>query len=145
MDADVLSSCCFLSLPQSSPPPWLPNTVMLFFCSAPQGAWVRDRLVLVGDAAHTAPPDGQGANLALEDAAVLGACVRKHGLGPEVRAHAVCAAARLALQKHVQVPMHRLSVPQALGARNAQSRTHTPLPVHARLEPLTVCLPLTRP
>eukprot|EP00198_Chlamydomonas_reinhardtii_P012373 XP_001701710.1 predicted protein [Chlamydomonas reinhardtii] len=56
------------------------------------GAWVRDRLVLVGDAAHTAPPDGQGANLALEDAAVLGACVRKHGLGPE--AFAAWEAAR---------------------------------------------------
>ncbi|KAG2435279.1 hypothetical protein HXX76_007356 [Chlamydomonas incerta] len=57
-----------------------------------QGAWVRDRLVLVGDAAHTAPPDGQGANLAMEDAAVLGACVRQHGLGPE--AFAAWEAAR---------------------------------------------------
>ena len=51
-----------------------------------QGAWARGRLVHVGDAAHAGPPDGTGANFALEDAAVLGACVRKHGLGPEVRA-----------------------------------------------------------
>ena len=52
--------------------------------SATQGAWARGRLLAVGDAAHSGPTDGQGANLAMEDAAVLGACVRKHGLGPEV-------------------------------------------------------------
>eukprot|EP00198_Chlamydomonas_reinhardtii_P012570 XP_001701907.1 predicted protein [Chlamydomonas reinhardtii] len=51
---------------------------------ATPGAWARGRLVHVGDAAHAGPPDGTGANFALEDAAVLGACVRKHGLGPEL-------------------------------------------------------------
>ncbi|KAG2498560.1 hypothetical protein HYH03_003311 [Edaphochlamys debaryana] len=48
-----------------------------------KGAWARGRLVLLGDAAHTAPPDGQGVNLSLEDAVVLGALVRAHGLGPQ--------------------------------------------------------------
>ncbi len=46
---------------------------------------MQGRLLLLGDAAHTGPADGQGANLAMEDAAELGAYVRRHGLGPEVR------------------------------------------------------------
>ncbi|KAG2446747.1 hypothetical protein HYH02_008308 [Chlamydomonas schloesseri] len=60
---------------------------------ATPGAWARGRLVHVGDAAHAGPPDGTGANFALEDAAVLGACVRRHGLGPE--AFAAWEAARM--------------------------------------------------
>ncbi|KAG2492707.1 hypothetical protein HYH03_009120 [Edaphochlamys debaryana] len=48
-----------------------------------KGAWARGRLVLLGDAAHAGFPDGQGANLALEDAVVLGEVVRAHGLGAE--------------------------------------------------------------
>ncbi|KAG2490574.1 hypothetical protein HYH03_010968 [Edaphochlamys debaryana] len=49
------------------------------------GGWANGRgMVLVGDAAH-APrrPDGQGANTAFEDAAVLAACVKEHGMGDE--------------------------------------------------------------
>jgi 2-polyprenyl-6-methoxyphenol hydroxylase-like FAD-dependent oxidoreductase len=39
--------------------------------------WHNDRCVVIGDAAHTAPPGTeQGAAMALEDAAVLGQCVR---------------------------------------------------------------------
>lgn len=39
--------------------------------------WSRDGLVLIGDAAHAASPAaGQGASMALEDAVVLGRCVR---------------------------------------------------------------------
>ncbi|KXZ51964.1 hypothetical protein GPECTOR_11g87 [Gonium pectorale] len=49
-----------------------------------EATWTDGRgMALVGDAAHAGRPDGQGANLALEDAAVLGALVRQHGLGPE--------------------------------------------------------------
>ncbi|KAG2490577.1 hypothetical protein HYH03_010971 [Edaphochlamys debaryana] len=48
------------------------------------GSWQNGRgMVLVGDAAHAWRPDGQGTNLAFEDAAVLGACVREHGLSDE--------------------------------------------------------------
>ena len=43
-------------------------------------------MVLVGDAVHTSGrPDGQGGNLAFEDAAELAAHVRRHGLGQQVR------------------------------------------------------------
>ncbi len=41
--------------------------------------------MLVGDAAHVAPPSGQGINVAFEDAAALAAAVRQHGLGPKVK------------------------------------------------------------
>ncbi|SHK20796.1 2-polyprenyl-6-methoxyphenol hydroxylase [Pseudonocardia thermophila] len=41
--------------------------------------WYRDRLVLVGDAAHaTSPSSGQGASMAIEDAVELGRCLRDH-------------------------------------------------------------------
>jgi FAD-dependent urate hydroxylase len=44
------------------------------------GAWVRGPVVLVGDAAHaTSPTLAQGAAMALEDAVVLGAALRKAG------------------------------------------------------------------
>ena len=41
-------------------------------------------MVLVGDAAHSGPSDGQGANLALEDAVVLAHMVKQHGLTAQV-------------------------------------------------------------
>ena len=41
--------------------------------------WTRDRLVVVGDAAHApSPSSGQGASMALEDAVVLATSVRDH-------------------------------------------------------------------
>ncbi len=41
-------------------------------CAVPTGQWFQDRVVLVGDAAHAMTPNmGQGAGMALEDAAVL--------------------------------------------------------------------------
>ncbi|KAG2426083.1 hypothetical protein HXX76_013271 [Chlamydomonas incerta] len=54
--------------------------------SVQQGSWTRGHVVLIGDAAHAAPPDGQGANLAIEDAVVLADVARRHGgvLGPQV-------------------------------------------------------------
>ncbi|WP_256796363.1 NAD(P)/FAD-dependent oxidoreductase [Terrabacter sp. Ter38] len=42
--------------------------------------WHRDRMVVIGDAAHApSPSSGQGAALALEDAVVLATCVRDAG------------------------------------------------------------------
>jgi len=41
--------------------------------------WQRDRMILVGDAAHAASPSsGQGASMAIEDAVVLAACLKRH-------------------------------------------------------------------
>ncbi|KAG2488648.1 hypothetical protein HYH03_012816 [Edaphochlamys debaryana] len=50
------------------------------------GSWTRGHVAILGDAAHAAPPDGQGANLSIEDAVVLATVARKHGgvLGPQV-------------------------------------------------------------
>jgi 2-polyprenyl-6-methoxyphenol hydroxylase-like FAD-dependent oxidoreductase len=43
-------------------------------------SWHRDRMVIVGDAAHApSPSSGQGASLALEDAVVLATCLRDAG------------------------------------------------------------------
>jgi 2-polyprenyl-6-methoxyphenol hydroxylase-like FAD-dependent oxidoreductase len=39
--------------------------------------WHRDRMVIIGDAAHAASPSsGQGASMAIEDAIVLATCLR---------------------------------------------------------------------
>ena len=39
--------------------------------------WHRDRMLVIGDAAHApSPSSGQGASLAIEDAVVLGSCLR---------------------------------------------------------------------
>jgi salicylate hydroxylase len=48
----------------------------------PLEQWGTDRVVLLGDAAHPAPPSaGQGAGMALEDAVMLAACLARHGPG----------------------------------------------------------------
>jgi FAD-dependent urate hydroxylase len=42
--------------------------------------WHRDRMVIVGDAAHaTSPASGQGASMAIEDGVTLGKCLRDIG------------------------------------------------------------------
>ncbi len=46
----------------------------------PLEQWGTRRVVLLGDAAHPAPPSaGQGAGMALEDAVMLSACLERHG------------------------------------------------------------------
>jgi salicylate hydroxylase len=46
----------------------------------PLEQWGTQRVVLLGDAAHPAPPSaGQGAGMALEDAVMLSACLERHG------------------------------------------------------------------
>ncbi len=46
----------------------------------PLEQWGTNRVVLLGDAAHPAPPSaGQGAGMALEDAVMLSVCLERHG------------------------------------------------------------------
>ncbi len=46
----------------------------------PVERWGTERAVLLGDAAHPAPPSaGQGAGMALEDAVMLAVCLQRHG------------------------------------------------------------------
>jgi FAD-dependent urate hydroxylase len=45
--------------------------------------WHRDRMIIIGDAAHaTSPASGQGASMAIEDAVTLGKCLRDAGSVP---------------------------------------------------------------
>lgn len=49
----------------------------------PSQGWGRGRVTLVGDAAHTSPPNGQGCNLAFEDALALAHSIQRLGLTEE--------------------------------------------------------------
>lgn len=54
-------------------------------CAVPAGNWFDRRVVLIGDAAHAMTPNmGQGAGMALEDAAVLVELLKTGGGIPEV-------------------------------------------------------------
>ncbi|WEX76112.1 FAD-dependent monooxygenase [Sinorhizobium numidicum] len=71
----------------------------------PLPSFTRGRVVLLGDAAHAVTPDlGQGAGLAIEDAAVLAALLGNHPVNDALReydarrvgrAHKIAAASRL--------------------------------------------------
>lgn len=84
---NVLERCmsCFQDYPaevqqmMKDTPPHL-VTEHGFYLRMPTESWSDGMVVLAGDAAHVAPPDGQGCNLALEDAAVLVDCIQGMGL-----------------------------------------------------------------
>ncbi|KAF1003563.1 MAG: 2-heptyl-3-hydroxy-4(1H)-quinolone synthase [Luteibacter sp.] len=70
--------------------------------------WSRDRVVLIGDAAHaTAPVWAEGAALAMEDALVIAELVGKHGAGPETGSR--FESLRRSRVDHVQAMTDRLS------------------------------------
>jgi FAD-dependent urate hydroxylase len=69
-------------------------------------SWVRDRVVLIGDAAHaTSPNMAQGAAMALEDALVLGHCL--HDIEPIPYALATFEARRRPRTDWVRAQTHR--------------------------------------
>jgi salicylate hydroxylase len=90
----------------------------------PLETWGSDRVVLLGDAAHPAPPSaGQGAGMALEDAVMLAACLRRAGTGNE----------RGALREYAfrrQPRTTRMLLSSRVNLRNSQ--TSDPVQVRAR-------------
>jgi len=90
----------------------------------PLESWGSDRVVLLGDAAHPAPPSaGQGAGMALEDAVMLAACLQRAGAGNE----------RAALREYVlrrRARTTRMLESSRVNLRNSQ--TSDPVQVRAR-------------
>jgi salicylate hydroxylase len=95
----------------------------------PLPEWGRGRVVLLGDAAHPAPPSaGQGAGMALEDAVMLGACVERHGPGDPAAALAEYVArrrprtTRMLESSRVNLAYSQVSDPVAVVARDGYYR-----------------------
>lgn len=54
----------------------------------PRAPWTRNRVALVGDAAHVMPPNlAQGTASALEDAMQIAASLKEHGVTAAALAH----------------------------------------------------------
>jgi len=90
----------------------------------PLETWGSDRVILLGDAAHPAPPSaGQGAGMALEDAVMLAACLQRAGPGNE----------QAALREYMfrrQARTRRMLESSRVNLRNSQ--TSDPVQVRAR-------------
>jgi 2-polyprenyl-6-methoxyphenol hydroxylase-like FAD-dependent oxidoreductase len=83
--------------------------------------WVRDRVVIIGDAAHRASTSsGQGASMAIEDAVTLGRCLRD--IDDPVTAFATL--------QHLRRP--RTDKILALGAKTASSKAAGPVAAAVR-------------
>ncbi len=90
----------------------------------PLETWGSARVVLLGDAAHPAPPSaGQGAGMALEDAVMLAACLQRAGTGNERAALAEYTVRR-------QARTTRMLESSRVNLRNSQ--TSDPVQVRAR-------------
>jgi 2-polyprenyl-6-methoxyphenol hydroxylase-like FAD-dependent oxidoreductase len=78
-------------------------------------AWHSGRAIIIGDAAHAASTSsGQGASMAMEDAAVLGQCLRD------------CAGPREAFGTFERLRRERVNKIVALGAKTASSKAAGP-------------------
>ena len=95
----------------------------------PLPVWGTDRVVLLGDAAHPAPPSaGQGAGMALEDAVMLGACIGRHGPGETAAALREYASrrrtrtTRMLESSRVNLVYSQVSEPLAVAARDGYYR-----------------------
>jgi salicylate hydroxylase len=92
-------------------------------------SWGSGRVVLLGDAAHPAPPSaGQGAGMALEDAVMLAACLDRNGPGGEQAALREYAGrrqartARMLESSRVNLLNSQPSDPAQVRARNGYYR-----------------------
>ena len=95
----------------------------------PLETWGTERVTLLGDAAHPAPPSaGQGAGMALEDAVMLAACLRRAGPGNEPAALREYAfrrqprTARMLESSRVNLRNSQTSDPVQVRARNGYYR-----------------------
>jgi 2-polyprenyl-6-methoxyphenol hydroxylase-like FAD-dependent oxidoreductase len=78
--------------------------------------WHRDRMVIIGDAAHAASPSsGQGASMAIEDAVVLARCLRD------------AASVKQAFATYEGLRRERVEKVVAMGKRNGTGKTPGPL------------------
>lgn len=78
--------------------------------------WHRDRMVIIGDAAHaTSPASGQGASMAIEDAVQLARCLR------DIAAPAAAFAAYESMRRE------RVEKVVATGARTSNSKAAGPI------------------
>lgn len=78
--------------------------------------WHNGSMVIIGDAAHaTSPSSGQGASMAIEDAVILGKCVRD------------CPTTQSALDTFVSLRKERVEKIVAYGARSANSKAAGPI------------------
>lgn len=83
--------------------------------------WRDDRVVLIGDAAHAASPSsGQGASMAIEDAVILGRCLREVPAVP--RALAAYESLRRGRVEKVVAQGRRNGSPKAVGPLGAAVR-----------------------
>lgn len=93
--------------------------------------WLRDRTIIIGDAAHAASPSsGQGASTAVEDALMLAKCLRDI---PEIGG---------ALATYEQLRRRRVEKVVAQGRRNGTGKTPGPLGRAVRDLFLRVVFPL---
>jgi FAD-dependent urate hydroxylase len=91
-------------------PPW--NTY--YFPTVP--TWHTDRMLIIGDAAHAvSPASGQGASMAIEDAVVLGRCLRDAGDIPS------------ALRTYEQQRRARVEAVVKVGKRNGSGKAAGPV------------------
>jgi salicylate hydroxylase len=95
----------------------------------PLETWGSDRVILLGDAAHPAPPSaGQGAGMALEDAVMLAACLQRAGTGNEQAAlreymfRRQARTTRMLESSRVNLRNSQTSDPDQVRARNGYIR-----------------------
>jgi FAD-dependent urate hydroxylase len=92
--------------------------------------WHRDRMVIVGDAAHaTSPASGQGASMAIEDAVTLGKCLRDIGEVPR------------AFERYEELRRRRVERVVKQGKRNGDGKSLGPVMRHV----LPLVLRLAKP
>jgi salicylate hydroxylase len=91
----------------------------------PLERWGTERITLLGDAAHPAPPSaGQGASMALEDAVTLAECIKHGGAGgiAEYAQRRMERTRRMLVASRINLGLFNESDPDQARARNGRLR-----------------------